>query len=67
MVVKNLSEIQIRKVSSFLLDIAKLIFGATVIPLFIPDSQFNVWTFLLGFIVFLLCFWWGLKILKKKK
>lgn len=63
----RLSETQIEKASSYLLDISKLIFGATVVPLFVPNNQFNIPSFSFGILVAGLSFIVGLEMLKKLK
>gem|GEM_PF-4927585 len=63
----KLSGLQIRKVSSYLLDISKLVFGATVIPLFVPGNSFGIFTFISGVIFTGLFFTFGLTLLKNLK
>ena len=63
----KLSEIQIEKGSSYLLDISKLIFGATVVPLFVPNAQFGAWQFAFGSLISGLSLILGLMVLKDKK
>jgi hypothetical protein len=60
----RLSELQIKKISSYLMDVSKLVFGASVIPLFVPGSIFGTWTFLGGVAVAMLSFTIGLLIIK---
>ena len=62
----RLSELQIDKTSSYLLDISKLMFGVAVVPLFIPGSVFDVPYFLAGVSASVISFGTGLLILKSK-
>lgn len=61
----RLSELQIEKASLYLLDISKLMFGATVVPLFVPKSDFSVGFFVSGLGVSVLCLVFGLLMLKQ--
>ncbi len=63
----RLSEMQIEKGSAYLLDISKLIFGATVVPLFVPNSEFGAWQFAFGITVSGLALILGLVSLNNKK
>ena len=60
----KLSEFQIKKTSSYLMDISKLVVGASVVPLFVPGSTFGTWTFIGGVTVAMLSFSIGLLIIK---
>lgn len=62
----KLSELQFEKTSSYLLDISKLIFGASIVPIFVPDSQFKISYFIFGILVTGLSFVLGLTALKNK-
>ena len=60
----RLSELQTKKLSSYLMDVSKLMLGASVIPLFIPGSPFETLTFVGGSVVAMLSFTTGLAIIK---
>jgi len=62
----RLSEAQVEKISAYMLDVSKLLVGATVVPLFIPGSIFNAWLFLGGASISLLLFGFGLSIIKQR-
>ncbi len=62
----RLSEVQIEKTSSYLIDLSKLLFGATVVPVFVPGSIFNVWFFIAGAGVAVFFFGFGLSLTKQK-
>lgn len=55
------------RLSSYLLDISKLVFGASVVPLFITGSQFGAAQFLLGILVSGLSFGIGLVLLRNQE
>ena len=60
----KLSGFQIKKASSYLMDVSKLVLGASVIPLFVPGSPFGTWTFVGGAVVALSSFTIGLLMIK---
>lgn len=62
----RLSEMQIEKISAYMLDISKLLFGATVVPILIPGSQFNAWFFIAGAGISAFLFGLGLSVLRIK-
>ena len=62
----KLSDLQMERLSAYLLDISKLIFGAAVLPLFLSNDQFSISQFIYGIVVSGLSFGTGLLLLKNK-
>jgi hypothetical protein len=62
----SLSELQVEKTSSYLIDLSKLLFGATVVPIFVPGNTFNIWFFIAGAGISIFFFGFGLSLTKQK-
>lgn len=64
----RLSELQLHKISAYLLDISKLLVGATIVSLFVPGNIVNVSipSFVIGTCFAILSFVGGLTLLKQK-